>query len=373
MDPTRVLIALSGGVDSSVAAYLTVKAGYECAGATMRLFDGENAGRGAASPRDTSPATTPDGSCCSPTEITDARSVCDRLGIDYHVLNLASVFSEQVIDRFVSEYERGRTPNPCISCNRFLKFGQLPAKARELGFSHMGTGHYARIEYDRGAGRYLLKCGVDSNRDQSYVLYMLTQDQLAHMLFPLGHLTKEQVRNIAREQGFSTAEKEESQDICFVPDHDHGAFIRRYSGRSCEPGHIVDMLGKAIGIHQGIIDFTVGQRKGIGIAAAQPLYVTEIIPETATVVVGREPDLYKRTAIVEDINLIACDQLEQPIKATAKHRYRSPEKPATITQIDKCKLMVVFDEPQKAITKGQALVIYNGDMVIGGGTITDVL
>ena len=393
MDPNRVLIALSGGVDSSVAAYLTVKAGFECAGATMQLFDGENAGRGVALPRDTLPVKTPDDSCCSSSEIEDARRVCTHLGIDHHVFNLTGTFSELVIERFVSEYQQGRTPNPCICCNRFLKFGQLPARARELGFSHISTGHYARIEYDRGIGRYLLKRGVDRNKDQSYVLYMLTQDQLEHTLLPLGEMTKEQVRNIAREQGFHTAEKEESQDICFIPDHDHGAFIRRYSGcdyqcgsqhacppgyqhgyqRGCQPGNIINTQGKAIGTHQGIIDFTVGQRKGIGIAAAQPLYVTDIFPETATIVVGREPDLYRRTAIVEDINLIACDRLEQALKATAKHRYRSPEKPAMITQIDEGKLEVVFDEPQKAVTKGQALVIYDRDVVIGGGTITDVL
>jgi len=357
----RVLIALSGGVDSSVAAYLTVHAGYKCAGATMFLFDSGNSKGNA------------ENSCGSSADIEDARAICKNLGITHHVLNFTEAFTERVIDRFIAEYERGWTPNPCITCNRFLKFDCLPARAREMDFSHIATGHYARIEYDKDSGRYLLKRGKDHTKDQSYVLYMLTQNQLAHTLLPLGGLTKEQVREIAREQGFSTAEKDESQDICFIPNHDYAGFIRQHSGRSYQAGSITDKQGNLLGTHQGIIDFTVGQRKGIGIAAAHPLYVSEIIPETSTVVVGRESDLYKTTAIVEDINLIACEYLLQPLRATAKHRYRSAEKPATVTQIDEGKLEVIFDEPQKAITKGQALVIYDNDIVIGGGTITRAL
>ena len=331
----------------------------------MRLFDNEDIGVA-------DPGIEPENPCCSLADIEDARAVCNRLGIPYYVFNFTDTFAEQVIERFIEAYERGWTPNPCIDCNRFLKFERLLKRAHEIGFDHVATGHYARVAYDGRAGRYLLKRGIDRNKDQSYVLYGMTQSQLAHTLFPLGELTKEQTREIAREQGFSTAEKSESQDICFVRGHDYGAFIRHYTGRAFESGNLVDTQGKPIGTHQGIIDFTVGQRKGIGIAAAQPLYVTEIIPETATVVVGKEADLYRRIALVEDVNLIACEALEQPLRATAKHRYRSTEVPAVVTQIDEGRLEVVFDEPQKAITKGQALVIYDDDVVIGGGTIADV-
>ena len=275
MEATRALIALSGGVDSSVAAYLSVQAGYECTGSTMRLFDNEDIGIAAES------------TCCSLADIEDARAVCNLLEIPYYVFNFTDTFAEQVIDRFIKAYERGWTPNPCIDCNRFLKFERLLARAHETGFEYVVTGHYARREYDKGSGRYLLKRGLDQNKDQSYVLYAITQEQLAHTLLPLGEMTKEQVRELAHQQGFPNADKSESQDICFVPDRDYGAFIRRYTGRNYEAGDILDVGGERIGSHEGIIDFTVGQRKGIGIAVGLPLYVTDIIPGTATVVVGR--------------------------------------------------------------------------------------
>ncbi len=357
----RAMIAMSGGVDSSVAAYLTIKAGYECTGVTMRLFDNEAIG------------IEQESTCCSLADVEDARSVCNELGIPYYVFNFGDTFAKQVIDRFVANYENGRTPNPCIDCNRFLKFERLLKRAQDTNFVFIVTGHYARTSYDPVSGRYLLKRGLDKSKDQSYVLYGMTQEQLKHTLLPLGELTKEEVRNIAREQGFLTAEKDESQDICFVPDHDYGAFIRRYTGRDVASGDIVNVQGKTLGTHAGIIDFTVGQRKGIGIAASQPLYVVELDPQTDTVVVGSESDLYQNTAIIEDINLISLESIQGELRATAKHRYRSAEKPVIVTQIGTDKLKVVFDEPQKAITKGQALVLYDGDVVIGGGTITDVL
>jgi tRNA-specific 2-thiouridylase len=360
----RVLIAMSGGVDSSVAACLAQREGYDCTGVTMRLFDNEDIG------------IERENSCCSLADVEDARSVCNRLGIPYYVFNFTDSFAEQVVDRFIAAYEQGATPNPCIDCNRFLKFERLLERARQTGFDYVATGHYARREYDETRGRYLLKCGLDRSKDQSYVLYAMTQEQLAHTLLPLGELTKERTRQIAREQGFLTAEKHESQDICFVPDGDYGAFIRRYTGRAYEPGAIVNTRGEQLGTHSGIIDFTVGQRKGLGIAAAQPLsrpwYVKEIDPAANVIVAGDETDLYCNRAVVRELNLIAYERLKRPLRATAKHRYRSAEKPVTATQIDEKTLEVVFDQPQKAITKGQALVVYEGDVVVGGGTIVEV-
>jgi tRNA-specific 2-thiouridylase len=351
---------MSGGVDSSVAAFLLQQDGYDCTGATMRLFDNEDIG------------IERESSCCSLADIEDARGVCDRLGIPYYVFNFTDTFAEQVIGRFIAAYERGATPNPCIDCNRFLKFERLLERARQTNFDFVATGHYARRAFNKGTGRYLLKRGLDSTKDQSYVLYGMTQEQLARTLLPLGELTKAQVRHIAREQGFSTAEKRESQDICFVPGGDYGAFIRRFTGRDFAAGAIVDARGKQLSTHRGIIDFTVGQRKGIGIAAAHPLYVREIDPQANTVVVGAEDELYQSVAIVEDVNMIAYECLLEPLKATAKHRYRSAEVPVVVTELDGHRLKVVFDEPQKAITKGQALVVYEGDVVVGGGTIAEV-
>jgi len=353
----QALIALSGGVDSSVAAYLMQQAGFDCTGVTMKLYNNEAIGEDR------------EGSCCTQADREDARSVCERLGIRYYVFNFSDTFAEQVVDRFVAAYEHGATPNPCIDCNRYLKFERLLARALETGFDVVATGHYARVEFDQERGRYLLKRGADANKDQSYVLYAMTQEQLAHTVFPLGGLTKQEVRAIAREQGFVTAEKDESQDICFVPDGDYGAFIRRYTNKDFAPGDLVDAEGRKLGTHEGIIDFTLGQRKGIGIAAAQPLYVQRIDPEQNRVVITEIDKLFSNNVLIEDVNLIAMDSLPVPLRAMAKHRYRSSEQPVTVTQLDADTLQVVFDEPQKAITPGQALVLYDGDLVIGGGTI----
>jgi tRNA-specific 2-thiouridylase len=352
---------MSGGVDSSVAASLLHEAGYDCAGATMRLIDDALIG------------SEGEGGCCSLADVEDARAVCVRLGIPHYAFNFTEDFAAQVVERFVSAYEHGATPNPCIDCNRFLKFERLLERAHQTGFDYVATGHYVRTERQGATGRYLLKRGIDPEKDQSYVLYAMTQGQLAHTLFPLGGLTKRQVRDRARAGGLATAEKRESQDICFVPDGAYGAFIRRHTGRSYAQGPLVDEQGRQLGTHQGVIDFTVGQRKGIGVAAAHPLYVREIDPVRNRVVICPEQGLYARTAVVSDLNLIPFDALDGPLRVSAKHRYRQSNRPAVVRQVDDDTLRIDFDEPQKAMAKGQALVLYDGDYVIGGGTIADTM
>ena len=347
---------MSGGVDSSVAAYLMQRAGYDCLGATMRLYDSQDQ---AGSTR----------TCCTLEDAEDARSVAHRLGIPYYVINFTGDFQQQVMDRFVRAYETGATPNPCIDCNRYLKFDRLFRRALELGCDCLATGHYARSVYDEAAGRWVLKKALDPDRDQSYVLYAMTQDQLTRTRFPLGELTKPQVRELARAQGFLNAKKPDSQDICFVPDGDYPAFIRRYTGRDYPPGDFVDLRGRTLGRHRGIIHYTVGQRRGLGIAAEHPLYVQAIYPETNTVTLTENEGLYTRRLLARDLNWIAVPGLDREVRCRAKIRYRQPEQPATAVQLDETTLEVRFDTPQRAVTRGQAVVLYQGDVVLGGGTI----
>ncbi len=351
----KALIAMSGGVDSSVASLLIKEAGYEATGITMKLYGGE----------------LPENStntCCSEDDIADARAVCNKLKIPYYVFNFTDCFNEQVISRFIEAYENGSTPNPCIDCNRYIKFDRLMKRMEELKMDFVVTGHYARIEYSENLGRYVLKKAVDDTKDQSYVLYSLTQYQLSHTLFPLGSMNKTEVRKIAEENGFINAKKHDSQDICFVPDGKYAEFIERYTGKTYENGDFVDKDGKILGEHKGIIRYTIGQRKGLGLALPAPMYVFKKDLENNKVILGSNDDLFTSELYADNINLITTDRITEPIRIKAKVRYNQKEQPATAEQIGG-KLHIVFDEPQRAICKGQAVVMYDGDTVVGGGTI----
>lgn len=353
----KVLVAMSGGVDSSVAAYLLQQQGYACIGVTMRLYENETAG-------------IPRGhTCCSLDDVEDARAVAYDLGMPYYVLNFAEEFDEKVIRKFVQVYQNGGTPNPCIDCNRYLKFDHLLNRARELGCDYIATGHYVQRWQDEN-GRWGLRKNDDPGKDQSYVLYSLTQDQLAHTLFPLGGMHKDAVRAIAEEQGLCNARKHDSQDICFVPDGDYAAFVERHTGCPCPPGDILDEAGRVVGRHRGYIRYTVGQRRGLGIAAPQPLYVRGVCPARNTVTVAGAGALYTDTVDARELNWIACDALgERPVRLLAKLRYRQPARRATAWQTGPDTLRVRFDEPQRAPAPGQALVLYDGGTVVGGGVL----
>lgn len=353
----KAVIAMSGGVDSSVAAFFIKDQGYDCIGVTMKLFHNEEV----CAPRENS--------CCSLEDVEDARNVAHSLGMPYYVFNFTDRFREDVIDRFVHAYETGATPNPCIDCNRYLKFEKLFLRAQELNYDYVVTGHYARIAYDEATGRYLLKKALDETKDQSYVLYSMTQEQLAHTLFPLGDLRKTEVRKIAEEHGFVNAKKHDSQDICFVQSGTYADFIKQYTGKTYPPGKFMLKNGTVLGEHKGIIYYTVGQRKGLGIAYREPLYVAEINVPDNTVVLGTNSDLYSKTLTANHINLISADKIEKPTRVKAKVRYRHAEQPATVIQTGEDTIAVEFDEPQRAVTKGQAVVLYDGDTVLGGGTI----
>jgi len=367
---------MSGGVDSSVAAALMIEQGCFCVGATFRLYDqgaclgarsADGSGPGSAAPPES--GEQPAGACCSPRDIGDAKAVAARLGIPHYVLDFSKEFEHEVIRRFVGAYGRGETPNPCIDCNRYVKFNLRLLRAVLGDFDFLATGHYARAERDAASGRFLLRKSVDEKKDQSYVLYCLSQEELERARFPLGEFSKRQVREMAEGKNFANNAKADSQDICFVPDGNYGDFIEAYAGKSWPAGDIVGADGKALGRHRGIIRYTIGQRRGLGVAANAPLYVAAKSVSDNTVVLGPDSSLYRKSLVANGINLIACARLDRPMRVAVKTRYLQREQPAVAEQTGDDELRVEFDSPQRAIAPGQAAVLYDGDIVVGGGTI----
>ena len=354
----RVVVAMSGGVDSSVAAALLKEEGYRVIGATMQIW-----------PRDKQADEDRFGGCCGLGAVEDARRVAYKLGIPHYVMNFRDIFAQKVIADFCQEYSLGRTPNPCIRCNQYIKFGALLDRAKELGADFIATGHHARIERDEATGQYLLKKGIDCNKDQSYFLYPLAQEQLEHTLLPIGNSTKDRIREIARELELPVAAKPESQEICFIPDDDYPRFLEDYIPQAAKPGPILDERGNTLGQHRGIPSYTIGQRKGLSISAKEPLYVIAVEPERNAIVVGNKEETYGDGLIASDLNWIAIAKPGQPITVKAKIRYRHPEIEAEVSPLDDGKVYVKFSEPQMAITPGQAIVFYDKDIVIGGGII----
>ena len=351
----RAIIAMSGGVDSSVAAFLMKEQGYDIIGITLKLHSGND--------------IIEEQSCCTQQDILDAKAVCDKLSIEHRVVDLESNFKEYVIDRFIDSYMCGGTPNPCVDCNRFIKFSKLLEIANEEGFDYVVTGHYAQVAFVEETSRYVLKKGLDESKDQSYVLYSLTQEALAHIKLPLGELSKAKVREIAEQNGFINANKKDSQDICFVPDGKYADFITKYTGRSFPDGDFVDLNGKVLGTHKGIIRYTIGQRKGLNLALPQPMYVCKKDVENNIVTLCLNNELFSTELIADDVNLISIKEITKPMKVKAKIRYKHNEADATLYPLDNGRVKLVFDEPQRAITSGQAVVMYDGNTVVGGGTI----
>lgn len=353
----KILAAMSGGVDSSACTLLLLEQGYDVAGVTMALYDQGDLGQ------------KTNRSCCSADDISDARSVCDRLGIEHYVFNMGETFHRQVIDRFIAGYACGQTPNPCIDCNRYVKFDALLRRAGDVDCWRIATGHYARIEYDTVSQRILLKTALDDHKDQSYVLYSMTQEQLARVKFPLGGLTKQQARELAERASFRNARKPDSQDICFVPDGDYAGFIQRTTGETPQTGDFLDTEGNVIGTHRGLVHYTVGQRKGLGFAFPEPHYVCAKDAVNNTVTIGTKEKLFANRLLAGNCNWIAVDHLTGPMRVQAKIRYGQKAQPATLFPEEDGRTVVEFDEPQRAISPGQATVWYDGDVVVGGATI----
>lgn len=346
----RVLVAMSGGVDSSAAAALLCQAGYDCDGAMLKLYRGD------------------DSRCCSADDAEDARQAAARLGMRFYVFNETERFARCVMDVFAAEYAAGRTPNPCIECNRELKFGALLERALTLGYDYIATGHYARLDYDERSGKYRLLRGRERRKDQSYVLYQLTQHQLSHLLLPVGDHDKEDIRALARQAGLDNADKGDSQDICFIPDGDYTAFLRR-QGVAMTEGDFVDSTGRVLGRHKGLPCYTVGQRKGLGVAAGKHVYVLSKNGADNTILLGDDEELFSPALTASRVNWISGETPAAPFRCAAKTRYSQTEAPCTVYPLPEGGMRVVFDQPQRAITAGQAVVLYDGEEVLGGGTI----
>src|SRR5436190_2861322 len=358
-DRKRVIVGMSGGVDSSVTAGLLVEQGYDVVGITLNLWP----------ELDGAPENAREDACCALGAVEDARRVADRLGIRYYVMNFRDVFEEKVIKDFIGEYQRGRTPNPCVRCNQFIKFDALLARAALFDADYVATGHYVRVEQDAATDRWLLRKAADPSKDQSYVLYVMTQDRLARAKFPLGALTKTETRRLADEWKLPVANKPESQDICFVPYKRYTEFLERHAPETMREGPVVDGSGQVVGTHQGIAFHTIGQRRGLNLVMQEPRYVTALDAASNTVTVGTLDDLRRDACTLTEVNWVKIPEPPEPIRTLARIRYRAELVPATVQAEPGARARVVFDEPQKAVTPGQAVVFYDGEYVVGGGTI----
>lgn len=355
----KVVVGMSGGVDSSVTAYLLKKQGYDVIGVTMQVWQEDEEYEAA------------EGGCCSLSAVEDARRVAYKLDIPFYVMNFKDIFKKNVIDYFIDEYMEGRTPNPCVACNKYIKFDALLKKAMDLGAEYVATGHYATIE--KVDDRYLLRRSEDDRKDQTYALYNLTQFQLAHTLMPCGLYKKDKIREIAKEIGLLVHNKKDSEEICFIPDNDHGSYIKKQVPGKVREGYFVDKQGNILGKHKGIVYYTIGQRKGLGIALGTPVFVTDINPLTNTVVLGSEEDIFKTELIAKDINFIPFDKLKDTMEVEAKVRYSAKPAKAWITPLEDGRVKVKFENKQRAITKGQSVVFYDKEYLVGGGIIDEIL
>lgn len=358
MTKKKVMIGMSGGVDSSVAAAVLLQEGYEVYGVTMQIW-----------PDMDEEEKKVEGGCCSLSAVDDARRVANKLGIPYYVMNFKEVFEDKVINYFMDEYQCGRTPNPCIACNRFVKFEALLNKAVSMGMDYVATGHYARVEFDSDSGRYLLKKSVTDKKDQTYALYNLTQEQLKHVLMPIGSYTKEEIRQMAKDLELSVATKPDSQEICFIADDDYVRFLEENRPGTVKPGNFTDAQGNILGQHKGIVHYTIGQRKGLGITFGKPMYVAGIDVLGNNVILGEEDSVFSKELTASDVNFIAFGKLDKPMEVTAKVRYSAKEAEAVVTPLEAGRVKVEFIRPQRAITPGQSVVFYKGDTVVGGGVI----